>query len=354
MWYLVLRHDVEPRQRWTVTLDEHFVWMKAQHEAGAILFSGPSADIRTGIYVIRATSKEEAARIAAADPFTKAGHTRFDLFAWDVRQMLGTGPFSVAELDASKLEWRSAWHEPPPASIAPKTPTAAQSWTPGEMCFQLGAEVERYVVAHCGGVSPSAAALAAETAALGEPAVMMIAKEQFALFRFITEFMACRRVLDIGTFTGLSALAFAEGMGPEGRVTTIDRNPDWLEIARRHWAAASVGDRIDARTGEAADILADLSASASRFDIVFIDVEKARVGEYFEIALQLLQPGGLIMVDNALWHGWVMDPTRRDADTTGMRNFNDRVASNPRVQATLLPIADGIWLARRREAGTQR
>jgi len=347
MWYIVFRTDVEPRQSWTVTLDEHLVWMKARHDAGTILFSGPSPDIRTGIYVIRAASAAEAAHIAADDPFTKAGHTKFELIPWDVRQVLGTGPFSVADLDAGNQEWRSAWRGPPSASPS-NVASAPQSWTPGEMRFQLGAEVERYVASHCPGFGTSAAALASETAALGEPAVMMIAKEQFALFRFLAEFAGCRRALDIGTFTGLSAMAFAEGMGPTGRVTTIDRNPDWLEIARRHWTAARVDDRIDVRTGEASEILADLVARAARFDVVFIDVEKARVVEYFELALELLQPGGLIMVDNALWHGWVMDQARTDADTSGMRTFNDRIATDPKVQATLVPIADGIWLIRRR------
>ena len=92
MWYLVLRRDVAPRQTWTATLDEHLGWMKAQHASGSVLFSGPTADIRTGIYVIRAASTDEARRIAADDPFTRAGHCTFDLYEWDVRQILGTLP----------------------------------------------------------------------------------------------------------------------------------------------------------------------------------------------------------------------------------------------------------------------
>src|SRR6478752_10021280 len=197
MWYSVFLTDVEPRQSWTVTLDEHLVWMKARHDAGTILFSGPSPDIRTGIYVIRAASAAEAAHIAADEPLTKAGHTKFELIRWDVRQMLGTGPFSVAELDAANQEWRSAWRGPPSASPS-KELSAPRSWTPGEMCFQLGAEVERYVASHCAGFGASAAALASETAALGEPAVMMIAKEQFSLFRFLAEHASWRRALDVG------------------------------------------------------------------------------------------------------------------------------------------------------------
>jgi uncharacterized protein YciI len=111
MWYLVIRRDVQPRKEWTVTLDEHLAWMRRQHESGTILFSGPTPDIRTGIYVIRARSLDEARGIAGGDPFTAAGHTTFEMLEWDVRQVLGAGPFSVAELDALNLGWRQAWNE---------------------------------------------------------------------------------------------------------------------------------------------------------------------------------------------------------------------------------------------------
>jgi len=111
MWYLVIRTDAVPRSDWTVTLDEHLAWMREQHRSGRILFSGPTADIRTGIYVIVAESRDQAEAIAADDPFTRAGHCRFDLYEWDVRQVLGAGPFSTAELDAANRAWRSAWEE---------------------------------------------------------------------------------------------------------------------------------------------------------------------------------------------------------------------------------------------------
>ena len=111
MWYLVIRRDAQPRPAWTITLDEHLAWMKLQHECGAILFSGPTADVRTGIYVIRAPDVEQARAIAGDDPFTRAGHCTYELFEWDVRQVLGTGPFTVAELDALNKAWRHAWKE---------------------------------------------------------------------------------------------------------------------------------------------------------------------------------------------------------------------------------------------------
>ena len=123
----------------------------------------------------------------------------------------------------------------------------------------------------------------------------------------------------------------------------------WRDVRRKHWIAAGVANRIDARIGEAADVLRELAANpAERFDIAFLDVDKARVAEYFEATLALLAPDGLVMVDNTLWHGWVLDGTRTDPDTDGMRQFNDQVAHDPRFEAVVLPVADGLTLIRRR------
>jgi uncharacterized protein YciI len=98
MWYLVLRRPVKPREEWTVSLDQHLLWMKQQHESGKILFSGPTTDRKYGIYVIRADSKAEAEKIAAGDPYTAAGFCAFDLLEWEVHQIMGAGPFTAAEL----------------------------------------------------------------------------------------------------------------------------------------------------------------------------------------------------------------------------------------------------------------
>ena len=98
MWYLVLRRSVKPREEWTVTLDQHLLWMKQQHKSGKILFSGPTTDRKYGVYVIRADSKAEAEKIAAGDPYTAAGYCAFDLLEWEVHQILGAGPFTEAEL----------------------------------------------------------------------------------------------------------------------------------------------------------------------------------------------------------------------------------------------------------------
>ena len=227
--------------------------------------------------------------------------------------------------------------------------TTREAWTLGRMYFQLDRPTESYVLSHSLDYGVAGKALVNETAALGDPAVMMIAKEQYGLFRFLAAQLQCRRALDLGTFTGLSALALAEGMGPEGRVTTIDRNPVWVDIARKHWLEAGVSERIDVRVGEASDLLHELAADPSqRFDIAFLDVDKARIRDYFEATLALLEPRGLIMIDNALWHGWVLDETRVDPDTVGMRSFNDWIAGDTRLEAVILPVADGLTLIRRR------
>lgn len=347
MWYLVIRRDSQPRHHWTATLDEHLAWMRDRHEEGSVLFSGPTADIRTGIYVIRAASREEAGRIAADDPFTRAGHCTFELFEWDVRQALGAGPFSTSELDAAGKAWRPAWQGPENARAPAPPPDVSADWTPGRMAFQLDVAIERYVLAHSPGFSPAAAALAEETTALGPPADMMLAREQYPLFRFLAGLLGCRRALDVGTFTGLSAMAFAEGMGPEGRVTTIDRNAAWVEIARRHWKAAGVSERIDTRIGEAANILSGLAAEDPRFDIVFLDVDKARVDDYFDLALAVLAPRGLVIIDNSFWHRWILDPARDDADTVGMRRFTERISKDAHFESVVVPVADGMTLVRR-------
>jgi predicted O-methyltransferase YrrM len=232
---------------------------------------------------------------------------------------------------------------------SPADPASGQSWTLGRMAFQLSEDMEAYVLACSVSYGASGAALVAETAALGDPAVMMLAKEEYALLRFLAGALGCTRALDVGTFTGLSALAFAEGMGPDGRVVSIDRHREWVEIAKRHWKSAGVLDRIDVRQGEAIDVLAELAgASEDLFDIVFLDVDKARIHDYFRATLDLLSPKGVVIVDNTVWHGWVLEPGRRDPDTEGLRKFNEAIARDPTLEVVLLPVGDGLTLIRRR------
>jgi predicted O-methyltransferase YrrM len=219
------------------------------------------------------------------------------------------------------------------------------SWTPGRMAFQLDECTEAYVLRCSSGYGQAAQGLFRDTLALGEPAVMMLAKEQYAFLRFLAH--GCRLALDLGTFTGLSALALAEAM-PEGRVITIDRSRQWTSIAERHWRDAGVRDRIDARCAEVDDVLAELAAGQTKIDLAFVDVDKAGMSRYAEAVLDLLGPDGVLVVDNTLWHGWVFDADRNDANTEGVRRFNRFIECDPRLEACMLPIADGVTLVRRR------
>jgi caffeoyl-CoA O-methyltransferase len=213
------------------------------------------------------------------------------------------------------------------------------------MAFQLDEAKEAYVLANSAGYGKTADALARETTALGEPAIMMLGREQFALLKFLVR--GSRFALDLGTFTGLSALALAEGMR-EGKVVTVDRSDEWSSIAERHWRAAGVRDRIEARHDEASDVLGELAAMHARVDFAFIDVDKAGMHRYAEAVLGMLAPDGVVAVDNTLWHGWVLDPARTDSDTEGVRRFSEWIAKDAGIDAVMLPIADGMTLVRRR------
>jgi caffeoyl-CoA O-methyltransferase len=216
------------------------------------------------------------------------------------------------------------------------------------MTFQLEPKIEDYILSHSAGYSTAAKAIVDETSALGDPAVMILAKEQYVFFRFIARLLQTKRVLDVGTFTGLSALAFAEGIPHYGQVVTIDReDAEWLEIARRNWDRAGVTNRIDVHIGEAENELKKLSNERTEpFDIIFLDVDKARTQQYFDLSLPLVADEGLILVDNSLWHRWVLDPERLDPDTAGTRDFNDNLQHDTRVEVVMLPIGDGLTLAR--------
>lgn len=227
-----------------------------------------------------------------------------------------------------------------------RNPSGKPSWTLGTMAFQMDAAHEAYVLEHSLSYGRAGAALVRETQALGDPSVMMLGKEQYAILRFLTGLIGAESALDIGTFTGLSALALADAM-PQGRVVTIDRSDEWEAIAVRHWRAAGVEQRIRVVRAEAANALAALAAEGARFDIAFIDVDKAGLVAYLDAVLSMLRPGGIVIADNTLWHGWALDPARTDADTEGVRALNRRAAHDPSLEAVLMPVADGMTLIRR-------
>lgn len=188
-----------------------------------------------------------------------------------------------------------------------------------------------------------------ETAAL-EEATMQIGPEQGQLMALLVQMLGARRTLEVGTFTGYSALVVALALPADGRVVACDVSEEWTRIARRYWAEAGVSDKIDLRLGPALETLDALLATRAvgTFDFAFIDADKANVREYYEKALTLLRRGGVVAIDNVLWSGKVIDPDVKDADTEALRALNAALKGDERVSLSLVPIGDGLTLALKR------
>ncbi len=187
-----------------------------------------------------------------------------------------------------------------------------------------------------------------ETAAL-PAAGMQVAPEQGQFMALLVALTGARRTLEIGTFTGYSALSVALALPADGRVITCDVSETYTTIARRYWAEAGVADKIDLRLAPAVQTLDGLLAegAAGGFDFVFIDADKENYDAYYERGLALLRPGGLIAVDNVLWSGAVADDARQDAETRAIRALNAKLLRDPRVAISLVPICDGLMLSRK-------
>jgi caffeoyl-CoA O-methyltransferase len=185
-----------------------------------------------------------------------------------------------------------------------------------------------------------------ETAAQPE-ATMQIAPEQGQFMGLLVKLMGARLVLELGTFTGYSSLSMAMALPPYGRIITCDINKKSTAIAQRYWKQARLDDRIELRIGNALDTLDKLLAEGNerRFDLAFIDADKENYVGYFEYSLKLLRPGGLILVDNVLWSGKVIEPDLQDKDTVAIRAFNDHIKNDSRVTLSVIPLADGLTLA---------
>jgi caffeoyl-CoA O-methyltransferase len=179
---------------------------------------------------------------------------------------------------------------------------------------------------------------------------MQIAPEQGQFMAMLMRLMNAQRILEIGTFTGYSALCMALALPPGGRIVTCDINPEWTAVAQRYWTEAAVADRITLRLGPAMATLEALLAEGERerFDVAFIDADKENYSGYFERALALVRSGGLIIVDNVLWGGSVIDLAKQDPDTVAIRAFNTKMRDDERVILSLVPIGDGLTLAMKR------
>lgn len=188
-----------------------------------------------------------------------------------------------------------------------------------------------------------------ETAAMDQ-ASMQIGPEQGQFMGLLVELLGARRVLEVGTFTGYSALVMALALPDDGRVVACDVSEEWTRIARRYWEEAGVAHKVDLRLGPAADTLERLLADGGggSFDFVFIDADKTSYDRYYELSLQLLRTGGLVAIDNTLWDGKVVDDAVEDEDTEAIRRLNLALRDDERVTLSLVPIGDGLTLARKR------
>ncbi len=188
-----------------------------------------------------------------------------------------------------------------------------------------------------------------ETAALPQHR-MQIAPEQGAFLALLVELLGARRCIEVGTFTGYSSTAVALALPEDGQIVCCDVSEEWTAVARTYWESAGVTGKIDLRIAPAAETLDQLIAAGEEdaFDFAFIDAEKAGYDGYYERLLRLVRPGGLIALDNTLWSGKVLDPDAVDEDTQALQALNAKLADDQRVTLCLLPIADGVTLARRR------
>jgi predicted O-methyltransferase YrrM len=209
--------------------------------------------------------------------------------------------------------------------------------------------VERYVTQDLARETPLQKRLRDETARLPQGG-MQIGADQGALLAILVRSIGARNALEIGTFTGYSALAVAMALPEHGKLICCDVSEEWTAIARRYWKEAGVASKIDLRLAPALETLRALRAErgSGSFDFAFIDADKPAYDAYYEACLELMRSGGLIALDNMLWSGDVADPKKRDAHTAALRALNAKIRDDARVDCCLLTVGDGVMLARKR------
>jgi caffeoyl-CoA O-methyltransferase len=194
-----------------------------------------------------------------------------------------------------------------------------------------------------------AAALLAETAAMAErgeaPATMQIAPEQGAFMQLLTRALGARRAIEIGTFTGYSALCIARGLPEDGSLLCLDRSEEWTAVARRFWSRAGLAERIELRLGDALPTLRSLPEEPT-FDLAFVDADKTGYAAYVEELYPRMTPNGIVLLDNTLWSGKVLDPATDDDHA--LVALNASLAADPRWETVLLPLSDGLTMLRKR------
>jgi len=208
--------------------------------------------------------------------------------------------------------------------------------------------VQDYAVAHSTNPPDDVQrSLIERTHELGGVSMMQISPDQGAFMTLLTRLVGATFAVEVGTFTGYSSICIARGLAEGGRLLCCDVSEEWTAIAREHWDKAGVADRIDLEIGPAADTLRALPADPP-IDVAFIDADKPGYMTYYDEIVPRLRPGGLVLLDNVLWSGNVADDAVQDENTQAIRAINDHVAADDRVEAVMLPIADGLTICRKR------
>ncbi|MEV1010724.1 O-methyltransferase [Streptomyces sp. NPDC049881] len=205
-----------------------------------------------------------------------------------------------------------------------------------------------YLIAHATPADDVLRDLAEETRrALPEHLSMQITQDEGAFLTLLVRLTGARQAVEVGTFTGYSSICIARGLPAGGRLIACDVSEEWTSVARRYWERAGLTDRIELRVGPAADTLRAMPPQET-IDFAFIDADKVGYPVYYEEIVTRLRPGGLIVLDNVLRSGRVVDPTAQDAADIAIRQINDTVTADPRVESVLLPVRDGVTLVRKR------
>src|SRR5208282_1471448 len=213
--------------------------------------------------------------------------------------------------------------------------------------IKLSPELYDYVIAHGHNGDPVRRELSEETAKLGPISMMEIAAEQGTLMSILAAAIGAKSAVEVGTFTGYSSLCVAKALPADGKLLCCDVSEEWTKVARKFWEKAGVAHKITLKLGPAAETLRALPASHT-FDIGFIDADKANYRNYYEEILNRLRANGLILIDNVLWNGAVLNQADKSEDTKAIRELNDLIAQDERVEAVMLPIADGVTIVRKR------
>jgi len=204
-----------------------------------------------------------------------------------------------------------------------------------------------YAVEHGHNADPIRRELSEETAQLGPISGMEVAPEQGTFMGLLASAIGAKNAVEVGTFTGYSSLCVARALGPGGKLLCCDVSEEWTKVARRYWEKAGIADRVTLKLGPAAETLRALPAG-EQFDFAFIDADKSSYQVYYEEILKRLRRNGLILLDNVLWNGRVLDQKDQSADTKAIREINDHIAHDGRVEAVMIAVGDGITIVRKK------